>query len=254
MYTRAIAAGIHLLAAASLRWADAQRSSWEALRGTLQGKGQTKTGFSFWWGEKEDLLGGTEWYKPLLKSYKDLESPPDFIFRKATFEKGKTGCLDGFLEWGAGPARKAHVIESFIEIMMMEPLSLSRTVATAYARLHGARRMYPTLGRFLSQQLELTIDDRQELGRWAPSAGGSSHHNAAMANLYASDAARTRCVHTRKRVADAARSLIRDVGWTNLPLDGGGFEAFIQGGVNIAEPEPDLSSDESEDEREVEIE
>ena len=55
---------------------------------------------------------------------------------------------------------------------------------------------------------------------------------------------------TRSRVADAARELIRDAGWQNLPLDGGGFETFIDGGVDIAEPEPDLSSDESDTETE----
>ena len=42
------------------------------------------------------------------------------------------------------------------------------------------------------------------------------------------------------------RTIIRDVGWQNLALDGGGFEAFADGDVDIASPEPDLSSDESD--------
>ena len=252
-YTRAVAAGLYLLATASLRWADAQRSTWRPLSGTLEGSGETKTGFAFWWGEKSDLLGGTDWFRPLTKSYKTLTSPPDYIFRRALFERGKTGSLEGFQGWGEGPARKSHVVKSFQEILMMEPLSLSEDEAKALSRIHGARRMYPTLGRYLSHELNLSTDDRQELGRWAPSSGGSSSHAAPMANLYSTDAQRARCVATRKRVADAARRLIRDAGWTNLPLDGGGFEAFIQGGVNIAEPEPDMSSDESEDEAEIEI-
>ena len=136
---------------------------------------------------------------------------------------------------------------------MMEPLSLSEEEAKKLSRMHGARRLFPTLGRYMSEQLNLSIDDRQELGRWAPSLGGSSSHGAPMANLYGSDAQRSRCVATRKRVAEAAREMIRDVGWINLPLHGGGFEAFIQGGVSIADPEPDLSDDESEDEAEIEI-
>ena len=252
-YTRSLAGGLYLLATASLRWADAQRSTWRVLSGTLEGSGQTKTGFAYWWGEKHDLLGGSDWYRPLIKSYKHLASPPDFIFRKAEFVRGKTGSLDGFINWGEGPARKSHVVSGFVELLQMEPLALSLEMAKKYSRIHGARRLFPTLGRYLSASLALSIDDRQELGRWAPSSGGSSSHAAPMANLYASDAQRARCVATRKRVADATRNRIRDVGWVNLPLDGGGFESFINGGVGIADPEPPLSSDESGDEAEIEI-
>ena len=244
-YTRALAAGLHLLAAASLRWADAQRSTWIVLRGTLEGQGQTKTGYSYWWGEKTDLLGGTDWYRPLLKSYKSAPSQPDYIFRRASFKRGHTGDLDSFEKWENAPARKEHVVTGYIQLLQMEPLSLSYEDAKKYSRMHGARRLFPTLGRFMSHKLNLSTDDRQELGRWAPASGGTGGH-APITNLYASDAQRTRCVHTRKRVADAARDLIKDAGWKNLPLDGGGFEAFITGGVDIAQPEPDLSDDESD--------
>ena len=244
-YTRALAAGIHLLAAASLRWADAQRCTWKVLSGTLEGKGETKTGFAYWWGEKPDLLGGTDWYRPLAKSYKGLKHAHDYVFRRATFKRGFTGDLDHFSKWEEGPARKEHVVTGYIQLLQMEPLSLSLDEAKRYARLHGGRRLYPTLGRFMSHQLNLSTDDRQELGRWAPASGGAPG-GAPMTNLYASDAQRTRCVSTRKRVADAARDLIKGVGWQNIPLDGGGFEAFISGEVDIAQPEPDLSDDESD--------
>ena len=50
----------------------------------------------------------------------------------------------------------------------------------------------------------------------------------------------------RKSVAAEVRRLIADVGWQNLSLEGGGFEAFVDGDVDFAEPEPNLSSDESD--------
>ena len=81
----------------------------------------------------------------------------------------------------------------YIQLLQMEPLSLSFDEAKRYARLHGGRRLYPTLGRFMSHQLNLSTDDRQELGRWAPASGGAPG-GAPMTNLYASDAQRTRCV------------------------------------------------------------
>ena len=244
-YTRALASGLHLLAAASLRWADAQRSTWCVLSGTLEGKGVTKTGFSYWWGEKVDLIGGTDWFRPIRKSYKDLKGDPDFVFRRAKFARGHVGELDHFLAWDSGPAVKAHVVTGFRELLQMAPLSLSEEDAKKYSRMHGARRLYPTLGRYMSHTLNLSTDDRQELGRWAPASGGTSG-GAPITNLYASDAQRARCVATRKKVAEAARALVKSIGWQALPLDGGGFEAFINGGVDIAQPEPDLSDDESD--------
>ena len=100
----------------------------------------------------------------------------------------------------------------------------------------------------MSGTLNLTVDDRQELGRWAPTPEGGGHaaRRGAMSNLYGSDAERSRCVKTRARVAEAARSLIRDHGWKELPIEGGGYERFISEDIPIEEPEPDLSSDESD--------
>ena len=99
----------------------------------------------------------------------------------------------------------------------------------------------------MSHKLGLTIDDREELGRWAPSsAGDKAARRAYLSNRYGSDAARTRSVLVRKRVADAARAIIRDLGWQQLSIEGGGFEAFADGDLDFAEPEPDLSSDESD--------
>ena len=106
----------------------------------------------------------------------------------------------------------------------------------------------------MSGQLKLSLEDRQEIGRWAPATGGDrAARRTAMANRYGSDAERARCVKTRARVATAARTLIRDMGWKSIPIEGGGYESFIEGEIPIEEPEPDLSSDESEAASDVEI-
>ena len=246
-YIRAGAAGLHMLGAGSLRYGDAQRSTWRVLSDCIEGYGPSKTGKAYWWAEKKDWLDGDAWYRPLLKSYKGAKDEPDFLFRRATFATGHAGDPDHFTGWGKGPAVKKHVIELDRHILQLPPLSLSPEQAIAYSRQHGKRRTYPTLARFLSHKLNLTIDDREELGRWAPqSIGDKRARKQYLANRYGSDAARTRSVQVRKSVAAAARRVIADAGWQNLSLDGGGFEAFVDGGVDFAEPEPNLSSDESD--------
>ena len=247
LYLRAVASGVHMMIAASLRWADAQRASWSVMSNCIEGKGPTKVGYQYWWGERQDFLGGDSWFKPLLASYKGLTHPPDFIFRRASFKRGHSGEPEFFEGWSDGPAVKLHVIETLIHILMLTPMSLTREEALAYVRLHGARRVYPTLARFLSGTLQLTLDDRQEMGRWAPATGGDrAERRGAMANRYATDAERARCVKTRSKVATATRNLIKDHGWRELPMEGGGYEAFITQDVIVEEPEPDLSSDESD--------
>ena len=146
-YLRAIAAGIHLMVAASLRWADAQRSTWKILSSCIEGSGHTKVGFQYWWGERKDLLDGDSWYKPLLLSYRGLSSTPDFIFRRADFARGHAGDPEHFQRWADGPAVKQHVIDAFIYLLTLPPISLTSEEARAYVRLHGARRVYATLAR-----------------------------------------------------------------------------------------------------------
>ena len=246
-YIRAGAAGLHLLGAGSLRYGDAQRSKWRVLSDCIEGHGPSKTGKAYWWAEKKDWLDGDAWYRPLLKSYKGAKEEPDYIFRRATFATKHSGDPDHFTGWGKGPAVKKHVIELDRHILQLPPLSLSPEEAAVYSRQHGKRRTYPTLARYMSHKLGLTIDDREELGRWAPQGvGDKKARKQYLTNRYGSDAARTRSVHVRKIVAAAARRVISDVGWQNLSLEGGGFEAFVDGGVDFAEPEPDLSSDESD--------
>ena len=68
-----------------------------------------------------------------------------------------------------------------------------------------------------------------------------------LSNRYGSDAARPRSVAVRRTVATAARAIIAAAGWEQLDLDGGGFEAFMDAEPAVADPEPDYSTDESDD-------
>ena len=95
----------------------------------------------------------------------------------------------------------------------------------------------------------MRLEDREELGRWLSSLATSndSHRmRRPLSNLYGSDAARTNCVRTRKRIADAVRDKLESIDWKTLPIDdAGGYEAVLGGvdNITIAEPEPDLDLD-----------
>ena len=254
-YSRAVAGGATLGIAGSCRYGDLQGSKIKALASCIEGHGPSKTSkLAYWWADKHDFLGSSEYIKPVLRSLKDCAVEPDFVFRRARFKEGHAGDPEHFEGWGEGPAVKAHVVETLITILMHD-LEMSREEAKRWVRLHGCRRVYPLAARHLSSLLKLTVEDREELGRWAggrvAATGDASRDKAArreyLSNRYGSDAERPRAVAVRKRVGDAVRDAIRAFNnWRELPADNGGYEILIDGGVDFAECEPDLSSDESD--------
>jgi hypothetical protein len=155
-----------------------------------------------------------------------------------------------------GPAPKQHVVKCLIYILSLPPLNLSQEEAKRYARLHGARRFLSTVARFLSGYIDISVQDRLELGRWSPGVVGDPGLRgvaaaAAMPNLYSSEGARERCVASRKKVCDELRRRVarlseRELG--ELPVDGCGVEFLLDGATDIShpDPDPDLSDAESD--------
>ena len=215
MYVRNGAAINTLMGNGSLRWIDIQRSTdvrmvtrngLKAPQGVCQ---KTKSGnIMHWWAEAGTLINdNSKWFNAVEGPLKELDNP-DFVARKALFEPGHAGDPDYFTGWGEGPAVKKHFVLLFIYICGLPPLRMPAEVARKFARLHGWRRVFPLLARLLSGELKLRLEDREELGRWLSSLATSndSHRTRRpLSNLYGSDAARTNCVRTRKRIADAVR-------------------------------------------------
>ena len=161
--------------------------------------------------------------------------------------------------WDLGPAPKAHVIKCLIFILTLPPLNLPYEEAARYSRLHGARRFFPTLARFFSSTINITVQDRLELGRWQPGLIGdpssrATAASASMPNLYSGEGARDRCVQSRGKVARELRRLVSAASPAELaalPTDSCGIDCLISGNtieLTAADPDPDLSDDESGDE------
>ena len=252
-YVAGYAAGFVLGGGGSTRFGDLQQSTVTFFTKFVEGYGPSKTGKAFWWAERIDLLGGEKWIATLKRMWIG-RSKCDYVFRRAIFASGHDGDPSHFEGWADGPAPRRHVRRALVHMLTLPPLSLAPDVAVRYARLHGLRRVYPTLGRFMSSELQLTTDDRQELGRWAQLESNASRaaRGEWLCNRYGSDAARPRALEVRKKVGVAARAKIQELGWTNLPVEGGGFELFMAGDVDVVDPEPDLSSDEEDIDDEIE--
>jgi hypothetical protein len=255
-YLRAVCSGLTLMVNASLRWADAQGSQdFAVLPDAVQGFcKKAKAGAPMhWWGDRLDLLGSSSWSDPLVDSLRSCSPKPTFIFRRADFTTRRGGDPAAFTGWAKGPASKPHVSRAGQHVLTAEPFPVPAEIAAAVAKkLHGARRVYPTGGRMLSAVLKLTLDDRDELGRWQPPADpaeASQGRARAMSNLYSSDAQRSRCVATRKRVGDAMRAAIAAAGWSSLPRDGS-WEFLLpdSGSTAVDAIEPYLDPTEAEGE------
>jgi hypothetical protein len=159
------------------------------------------------------------------------------------------GLPSAFTGWANGPAPKPHVLRAAREILVSEPCPLPPEAADAVLRLHGARRVYPTAARLLSKELGLTADDRDELGRWKPTASAEERSRGGarpMSNVYSTDAARSRCISTRKLVADAVRARLAEVGgWQALDPSAQWDFLIAQGSEpSVASIEPDLGVEE----------
>ena len=114
----------------------------------------------------------------------------------------------------------------------------------------------PTAARYLSGVIKITTQDRLEMGRWQPGLLGTPAERASAAaarlpNLYGDEAARSRCIASRGRVAVALRKRVASLSAEELralPMEGSGLEVLMEGvpAPTVADPDPDLSEGESD--------
>ena len=118
----------------------------------------------------------------------------------------------------------------------LPPLSLDLGDAKKFVKLHGMRRIVPILARLFSSVLGLTVEDRNEIGRWAYTKEGG------MPNLYSDEANRPRQIEVREKVLDRARvifSKFKD-DYQGLELKDSYSMCYGDSTMAFADPEPGL--------------
>jgi hypothetical protein len=264
-YVEAGAGALCLLSQGSLRWDDSRKSKLVAVKtDAVDGyAARTKTGPMHWWAELEPLSEGCDGYLDGLTKSLGAEPalPEDYcgIFRAATFTSKSTSGnpreVTGWARKAAAP--KTHVLRLYrfiLEIDVPDDAAIPEWLIKLALRLHGARRVYPTAARFLSGELGLTVDDRDELGRWAPSADRTDGRSRPMSNVYSTDAARHRCVETRSRVASAMRERLRRlIAAGDLTAETTWDFLVERMAPSITSIEPDVDAEERADDSDVEV-
>ena len=258
-YVRTSCGGFMMMILASLRWFDAEFSNppkveQGALRGFASRTKMDAAKKMFWACSLADFTGDTRWHAEHSRVHSAVLpglgiEPCGSLF--PNFDGNDAFTATG---WAAGPAPKRKVLATWRAILAMPALDLSAEEQKAYGRMHGMRRVLAILARMLSGKLRLTLEDRNEMGRWSISAmeGGSGKHGA-MPNLYSSEAAWPRQLEVREKVMGHAREVINGI----LGVASSGHLAFPStddiscflssaGDPDVAEPEPGLETDEPE--------
>ena len=118
-------------------------------------------------------------------------------------------------ELTATPAKSSEVIEVLRALLMLPPLSMTEVESKRISG-HSLRHVLPTLARVFG----LSVEDRNELGRWA-AAVQASLRRSALPNTYSAEAESV-------RVLDILRDLLArmDVRVQELPLGAASLPAF----------------------------
>ena len=188
-FVRFYAAIFLMMILASLRWIDAFRSPLPVRTDgpgglALDGKAHTSKSSMLpmlWYCCVHSFLGSDKWIGAIESARSDVEAS------KSLFPNFDSAQIDEATQWLPGTASKLMCIDAYIYICTLPPLSLSLKDATAASRLHGFRRLVPILARLCSSKLKLTIEDRNELGRWASTLDGLNVMARACTNLYSDD-------------------------------------------------------------------
>ena len=142
-------------------------------------------------------------------------SGPDFIFPRLSVPRAKTLDHPKVVRL-PGPAKSADVIKAMRWILTLPPLSLDAVTARRYSG-HSLRHLIPTVARILG----FSIEERNELARWAAAADRSSQRNA-MPNVYASEAECDKILGILNRLVARLHEVVQSMGGhAQLPATGG---------------------------------
>ena len=180
-----------------------------------------------------------------------LASDRDYMFRAVRVPR-KCTIADTYAVLLAKPASSANVVRALRWVLTLPPLSMSVQEARSFSG-HSLRHLLPTFARFFG----LSIEDRNELARWA-AAADTKGRRASMPNLYASEAEAPRILAIQRdifaklvsvlRTARTATSIVPADVLYPLPLWGGWDElqSLIAGRDECLEPSPRFTSPDSE--------
>jgi hypothetical protein len=253
-FVRFYAAIFLIMILTSLRWIDAFRSPLPVRPDgpgglALDGKAHTSKSSMLpmlWYCGVYSFLGSDKWIGAIESERSDVESS------KSLFPNFDSTHIHEATQWLPGTASKPMCIDAYVYICMLPPLSLSRKDAIAASRLHGFRRLVPILARLCSSTLKLTIEDRNELGRWASTLDGLNVMARACTNLYSDEAHRPRAIEVRERVLAHIRAWFRrhkclkpEDALLSLPSSND-YMVFCCGEPAFAETEPALDEDEQD--------
>jgi hypothetical protein len=242
-FIKVYAASFLCMVLTSLRYCDAMRSGVPKRTGqAFDGKarrGKMSSQPMLWYCPLKDFTGSAIWSATWLSQLQLLGR--DHLFPNFVGE-----CIGDTREWSfdSTPPLKSKVYGALIYMLMLPPLSLTGTQAKAAVKLHGMRRVVPILARLFSSILHLTIEDRNELGRWAYTSSG------AMPNLYSDEAYRPRQIEVREKVLAHSRSIFTKWkgDYANISMDNSYSMCYGSGKMAFEDIEPGLDEEELEDE------
>ena len=223
----------------SLRYCDVMRAG--APKRTPQAfdgksrKGKMSSLPMLWYCPLKDFTGSETWSTEWIEQLTILGR--DHLF--PNFDGTSIGDATAW-SVGHGPPDKHKVYGALIYMLTLPPLSLPVEEAKKFVKLHGMRRIVPILARLFSSVLGLTVEDRNELGRWAYTSQG------AMPNLYSDEANRPNQINVRERVLTHARTIFARYksDYVNLDLHDSYSMCYGDGLTSFADPEPGLDNEE----------
>jgi hypothetical protein len=140
---------------------------------------------------------------------------PDFIFPRLSVPRAKTLDHKKVVRI-PGPAKSADVIKAMRWVLTLPPLSMSAEEARRYSG-HSLRHLLPTVARILG----FSIEERNEIARWAAAADRPSQRNA-MPNVYASEAECDKILGILTRLVARMHEVVQLMGGpSHLPATGG---------------------------------
>ena len=138
----------------------------------------------------------------------------------------------------ATPARSPEVIEAMRAILMMPPLALDKKEAARISG-HSLRHVLPTLARVFG----LSVEDRNELGRWA-AAVQASLRRSALPNTYSAEAESVRVLDILRNLLARMDARVKKLprGAESLPAFGG-WDIMAEGDAGDAAAAAELGAD-----------
>ena len=130
-----------------------------------------------------------------------VASDRDFMFRAVKVPRKGT-IADPHAVLLSKPASSANVVRALRWVLTLPPLSMTALEARSFSG-HSLRHLLPTLARFFG----LSIEDRNELARWA-AAADTKGRRASMPNLYASEAEAPRILAIQRDIFARLVSLL----------------------------------------------